>query len=147
MKENGPILNRNKNIPYNEKVRYVYINRPLCIHIESAYLLFFVGLEVSMSKESDFKTKLYKEIRTKFPGSEVLPNDPNLIQGFPDATVYLPNGKYILLEGKKTSNSARQQNQDYYVNHSPLSPNAMYAYPENKKEVLQEIERRYKSEV
>lgn len=100
-----------------------------------------------MSKESDFKTNFYKEIKTKFPGTEVLPNDPNLIQGFPDATVYLPNGKYMLLEGKRHTNAARQRNQDYYVNESPLSPNAMYAYPENKKEVLAEIERRYKSEV
>lgn len=100
-----------------------------------------------MKKESDFKNGLYNEIRKRCPGSEVIPNDANYLQGFPDATVYLPNGKYILLEGKKTANSARQPNQDYYVNQSPLSPNAMFVYPENKKEVLKEIERRYKSEI
>ena len=100
-----------------------------------------------MKKESDFKSDLYKEIRKCCPGSEVIPNDANYLQGFPDATVYLPNGKYILLEGKKTSTSAKQPNQDYYVNHSPLSPNAMFVHPENKKEVLEEIERRFKSEV
>lgn len=96
-----------------------------------------------MKKETDFKNGLYNEIRAKFPGSEVVPNDAGYIQGFPDATVYLPNGKYVLLEGKRTSNSARQPNQDYYVNESPLCNNAMFVYPENKKEVLQEIERRY----
>lgn len=100
-----------------------------------------------MKKEADFKSKLYKEIRNKFPGTEVIPNDAGYLQGFPDATVYLPNGKYVLLEGKRTENSARQPNQDYYVNDSPLSPNAMFVYPENKKEVLKEIERRYKSEI
>ena len=100
-----------------------------------------------MAKESEFKTKLYREIRKKFPGTEVVPNDPSFVQGFPDATVYLPNGKYILLEGKKTKTSARQPNQDYYVNESPLAPNAMFVYPENKKEVMKEIERRYKLEV
>ena len=100
-----------------------------------------------MKKEADFKSKLYKEIRNKFPGTEVIPNDAGYLQGFPDATVYFPNGKYVLLEGKRTENSARQPNQDYYVNDSPLSPNAMFVYPKNKKEVLKEIERRYKSEI
>jgi hypothetical protein len=97
-----------------------------------------------MKKESEFKNGLYKEIRNRCPGAEVVPNDANYLQGFPDATVYLPNGKYVLLEGKKQSNSSRQPNQDYYVNQSPLSPNAMFVYPENEKEVLEEIERRYK---
>lgn len=96
-----------------------------------------------MKKESDFKSGLYKEIRATFPGTEVVPNDPGYIQGFPDATVYFPNGKYILLEGKRTNTSIKQPNQDYYVNISPLSNNALFVYPENKKEVLKEIERRY----
>jgi len=100
-----------------------------------------------MAKETDFKGALYKEIRTRCPGSEVVPNDANYLQGFPDATVYLPNGRFVLLEGKKTTNSARQPNQDYYVNHSPFAKNAMFVSPENKEEVLDEIERRYKSEV
>ena len=73
-----------------------------------------------MKKESTFKSDLYKEIREKFPGTEVLPNDANYIQGFPDATVYCPNGKYILLEGKREANSSRRPNQDYYVLHSSL---------------------------
>lgn len=97
-----------------------------------------------MKKEASFKTDLYNEIRKKFPGTEVVPNDPNFLQGFPDATVYFPNGKYALLEGKRSSDSPKQPNQDYYVNESPLSSNAMFVYPENKKEVLKELERRYK---
>jgi hypothetical protein len=94
-------------------------------------------------KESEFKSKLYKEIRERFPGSEVLPNDANYLQGIPDATVYFPNGRYFLLEGKKEETSRRQPNQSYYVNESPLSPNAMFVSPENKEEVLAELERRY----
>jgi len=97
-----------------------------------------------MKKEADFKNGLYKKIRNQFPGTEVVPNDPNYVQGFPDATVYFPNGSYVLLEGKRTTNSAKQPNQDYYVNHSPLSDNAMFVYPENEEEVLKELERRYK---
>lgn len=94
-------------------------------------------------KESVFKTALYAEIRERFPGSEVLPNDANYRQGIPDATVYFPNGHYILLEGKRTSNSSRRPNQEYYVNESPLSSHAMFVYPENKEQVFSELERRY----
>jgi len=94
-------------------------------------------------KEAEFKSKLYKEIRERFPGSEVLPNDANYLQGIPDATVYFPNGRYFLLEGKKEAKSSRRPNQEYYVNDSPLSNNAAFVSPENKDEVLSELERRY----
>lgn len=96
-----------------------------------------------MKKESDFKNKLYNEIRDRFPGAEVIPNDAGYLQGFPDATVYFPNGRYFLLEGKRECKSARRPNQDYYVNKSPLCDNATFVYPENKDEVLDELERRY----
>lgn len=95
-------------------------------------------------KESEFKTKLYKEIRERFPGSEVLPNDANYVQGIPDATVFFPNGRYIMIEGKRASTSSKRPNQEYYVNQSPLSNNAMFVHPENKDEVLSELERRYR---
>ena len=35
-----------------------------------------------MKKETKFRSELYKEIREKFPGTEVVPNDPSLVQGF-----------------------------------------------------------------
>lgn len=95
-------------------------------------------------KESEFKSKLYKEIRERFPGAEVLPNDANYIQGIPDATVYFPNGRYMMLEGKRSSTCSKRPNQDYYVDKSSLSDNAMFVNPENKDEVLSELERRYR---
>ena len=95
-------------------------------------------------KESEFKTKLYKEIRERFPGTEVLPNDANYIQGIPDATVYCPNGRYLMIESKRATASSRRPNQEYYINESSLSDNAMFAHPENKEEVFSEIERRYR---
>ena len=101
-------------------------------------------MKKTKAKEASFKSKLYEEIRDRFPGSEVLINDPTLMQGIPDATILFPNGRYTLLEGKRSSDSSKQPNQEYYVNESPLSPNAMFVYPENKKEVMEELERRYK---
>lgn len=100
-----------------------------------------------MKSEAEFKSKLYKEIRERFPGAEVMINDPNYIQGFPDASVFLPNGRYILLEGKKEEKSSRRPNQDYYVNESPFKNHSFFVHPKNKKEVLEEIERRYKSDI
>ena len=94
-------------------------------------------------KESEFKSKLYKEIRNRFPGSEVLPNDANYLQGIPDATVYFPNGRYMLLEGKRDRGSSKRPNQDYYISDSPLHNNALFVHPGNKEEVLSELERRY----
>ena len=96
-----------------------------------------------MKKEANFKTELYEKIRNEFPGSEVVPNDPGHRQGFPDATVYFPNVKYFLLDGKRNITSPKRPNQDYYVNESPLSSNAMFVYPENEKDVLKELKRRY----
>lgn len=97
-----------------------------------------------MKKESDFKCNLYKEIKESFPGTEIMINDPNYIQGFPDASVYFPNGRYMLLEGKKDQNSPHQPNQDYYVKKSSLKKNATFVHPQNKKKVMKELERRYK---
>ena len=95
-------------------------------------------------KESTFKHDLYKRIRDQFPGSEVLPNDAGYVQGIPDATVYLPNGRYLMLEGKRSATASKRPNQNYYVNESPLSPHAMFVSPENVEEVISELERRYK---
>lgn len=97
-----------------------------------------------MKKESDFRSEFYGEIRESFPGTEVVPNDPGYVQGFPDATVYFPNGRYFLLEAKRTSKSKRQPNQGYYVNESPFRENASFVDPSNKKEVLEKLERRYR---
>lgn len=149
---------RRKNISYNERIGCLgsstidkVINRTRVdrfIHPFISFLLFFARKgEIYIPKESDFKGKLYKEIRERFPGSEVVINDPNYIQGFPDASVYFPNGRYMLLEGKRNFKAKRQPNQDYYVNKSPLSKNAMFVSPENKDEVMRELERRYKSDI
>lgn len=97
-----------------------------------------------MRKESDFKSDLYKEIRERFPGAEVLPNDAGYLQGFPDATVYFPNGRYYLLEGKRSGKASKRPNQEYYVTKSPLSNNAQFVYPENKDDIMKELERRYR---
>ena len=47
-----------------------------------------------MSLERDFQRKVIKEIGKRLPGSRVLKNDPNYIQGIPDLhggdRIYIP---------------------------------------------------------
>lgn len=74
-----------------------------------------------------------------FPGCVVLKNDPNYIQGIPDLTIFYRD-KWATLEVKKAANASHQPNQDYYVemmNHMSFSS---FIYPENKEEVLNELQ-------
>ena len=98
-----------------------------------------------MKKETDFKNELYKKIRTRYPGTEVVPNDANYLQGFPDATVYLPNGKYFLLEGKIKKDASRQPNQEYYVDKLDGMSYAAFIHPGNKEDVLDALCRSFRS--
>lgn len=96
-------------------------------------------------RESDFQTDLIKEIRQRFPGCIVVKNDPNYLQGWPDLTVYI--GQYFfLLECKISAHAPHQPNQDYYVNATNANGGfARFIYPENKEEVLNEIQQTFGS--
>ena len=93
-------------------------------------------------RESKYQKYIIDKVRVMLPGAYVYPNDGNYIQGFPDITI-LYRTQWATLECKRDKDAEHQPNQDYYVNQSPLSNNAMFVYPENKKEVLKELERRY----
>lgn len=90
-------------------------------------------------KENAFQSGLIKEIKEMFPGCLVLKNDPNYLQGFPDLTV-LYNDKWALLECKKSENEPHQPNQDYYVAQGDGMSFARFIFPENKAEVLNELQ-------
>lgn len=89
--------------------------------------------------ESVFQAKLIKEIKDRLPGSIVLKNDANYIQGIPDLLV-LYNNKWACLEVKKSKRAAIQPNQDHYVNTLNDMSFAAFIFPENKEEVLNELE-------
>ena len=93
--------------------------------------------------ESRFKTKLVKEIETRIPGAMVFHLDPNEKQGAPDLLV-LYKDTWAALEGKKTKTSSHRPNQDYYVQTMDKMSFARFIYPENKEEVLNELERSFK---
>jgi len=94
--------------------------------------------------ENKFKTQLVKEIEERIPGSMVFHLDPNEKQGIPDLLV-LAGDKWAALEGKKTKDASHRPNQDYYVQMMNKMSFARFIYPENKEEVLNELERSLKT--
>lgn len=90
-------------------------------------------------KERNFQAELITELDELFPGCVILKNDPNYIQGFPDLTI-LHNDRWAVLECKRDNKATRQPNQDYYVNKLNDMSFSRFIYPENKEEVLNELQ-------
>lgn len=91
-------------------------------------------------KESEFQKKLKDEIQKRFPGCVILKNDPNSIQGFPDLTILF--GKlWAVLEVKVSKDASHRPNQNYWVAKMREDGFCRFIYPENKDEVLYEMER------
>ena len=85
---------------------------------------------------------LLKDLKKRFPGCMVVHLDPNEIQGIPDLLV-LYRDRWAALEGKKTGKASHRPNQDYYVAKMNEMSYASFIYPENKEEILDELERSF----
>lgn len=94
--------------------------------------------------EKEFQDDLIKEIEERFAGSIVFRNDPDYIQGIPDLLVVYKD-KWAALECKKSAKAKHRPNQDYYVNTMNDMSFAAFIYPQNRDEVLDEMERTFKS--
>ncbi len=92
--------------------------------------------------ENKFQAKLIVELKTILPGCIVLKNDANYLQGFPDLTI-LWKEHWIVLECKRSSDEAFQPNQAYYVGYCNDMSFARVIYPENKEEVIYEIQQTF----
>ena len=95
-------------------------------------------------EERKFQAGLIKEIKNRFPGCMVLKNDPNYIQGVPDLLV-LYKKHWASLECKRSSSSKHRPNQDYYVDKMNQMSFSRFIFPENKKEVLDDLEQTFES--
>lgn len=93
--------------------------------------------------ESRFKTQLIKDLKNLFPGCMVVHLDPNEIQGIPDLLV-LYGTKWAALEGKKFAEARCQPNQPYYVDLMNQMSFASFIYPENKEEVLYDLQQAFR---
>ena len=92
--------------------------------------------------ENKFQSNLIKEIETRFPGCVVMKNDASYRQGFPDITVFYKD-KWASLEVKKSRAAHHHPNQDYWVSMLNAMSYANFIYPENKEEILDEIQRTF----
>lgn len=95
-------------------------------------------------KENKFQADLRKELEEMFPGCIVSKNDPNDRQGMPDLAVYYKD-RYAHLECKRSKDAPHQPNQDYYVKKLNEMSFARFIYPENKEEVLDELQQAFRS--
>lgn len=90
--------------------------------------------------ESKFQHDLIEELKTIFPGALVFKNETK--QGIPDLTVLWKNN-WALLECKKSRTASHQPNQDYYVDMANNMSFSRFVYPENKQEVLDELQQAF----
>lgn len=97
-----------------------------------------------MKRESAFQVNLVKELEELFPGSIIMKNDPEYIQGIPDITI-LHHDRWAALECKKSENEPHRPNQDYYVDKMNRMSYAAFIYPENKERVLDELQQALKA--
>ena len=93
-----------------------------------------------MVAEKDFQSNLIEELKVRFPGAIVVKNDSKYMQGIPDLTIFY-NSRWATLEVKKSGTAKVQPNQEYYVNIMRQMSYSAFIYPENKEEILNEMER------
>lgn len=95
-------------------------------------------------RERDFQSGLIKEIKALLPGCYVLKNDPNYIQGFPDLLI-LYGRHWAALECKRSRDASHRPNQEFYILELSNMSYASFVYPENKDEVLYELQQSLES--
>ena len=96
-----------------------------------------------MMKESKFQHELIEELKREFPGCIVLKNDPRYIQGIPDLLILFKD-KWAVLEAKESKDASHRPNQDYYISLMNEMSFARFIYPENKEEILDELQRSFR---
>lgn len=94
--------------------------------------------------ERDFQAKLIKELKELFEGCIVTKLDSSHIQGIPDLLI-LWNDKWATLECKKENSSSKRPNQEYYVNRMNEMSFSRFISPENKEDVLNELQQAFRA--
>lgn len=97
---------------------------------------------MSRNPEGAFQDRVRKDILEMFPGSIVTKLDG--AQGIPDLLI-LYKDRWATLECKKDSKAHHQPNQDYYVEKMNRMSFSRFIFPENKKEVLNELRQSFES--
>ena len=97
-----------------------------------------------MNKESDFQKSLIYEIKQRLPGAIVIKLDAHYIQGIPDILI-LYKDRWGSLECKKSEKATHRPNQEYYVEKMNKMSFSSFIFPENRMEVLNDLQRALES--
>lgn len=95
-------------------------------------------------RESKFQSDLIKELKEMFPGSTIKKVDPPP-QGVPDIWIFHTSGRWACLECKKSKDEPHRPNQDRYIEKYNNESFARFIFPENKEEVLNDLQRALES--
>jgi hypothetical protein len=93
--------------------------------------------------ERDFQRNLIEELKELYPEALIFKNESK--HGLPDLTILYQN-KWALLECKESRTAKHQPNQDYYVERANSMSFSRFVYPENKQEVLDELQQAFRTE-
>ena len=95
-------------------------------------------------KESQFQKNLIAELKSRFKDCIVTKLDSGHIQGIPDLLI-LWQSHWATLECKNSKDASKRPNQEYYVNRMNEMSFSRFISPENKEEVLNDLEQAFKS--
>lgn len=98
-----------------------------------------------MKRESSFQADLKKDLKKRFPDSLVVKSDPLQVQGIPDLLIFCGH-RWAALECKRQSRASHRPNQDYYVDKMNQMSFSRFIYPENKEDVLNELQEFFSEE-
>lgn len=93
--------------------------------------------------ENSFQANLIKELKAMFPGCIITKLDSGYLQGIPDLLI-LWNDKWATLECKKDRDAKVRPNQPYYVDRMNKMSFSAFIFPENKEDVLSELQQAFK---
>ena len=93
--------------------------------------------------ERNFQAGLIKELKRMFKGCIVTKLDSGHIQGIPDLLILFKD-KWATLEVQKSAKAKHQPNQDYYVDLMNKMSFSRFIYPENKEEVLNDLQKTFR---
>ena len=97
------------------------------------------------TSEIKFRKKLIDDIKNEIPGViDIEHNNPQFINGIHDLIVLGKNGKYAMLETKKSSDSSRRALQEYYVDKYAQYTYSKFVDPTNRDEVMQDLKEMFK---
>lgn len=95
-------------------------------------------------KENKFQSELIHDLKRRFDGCIVTKLDSAHIQGIPDLLV-LYKDKWATLECKKDAHAPARPNQRYYVDKMDSMSFSRFIYPENKEDVLNELQQSFEA--